>query len=98
MHTHSNTNTMSRKTMLPLIGFQHILIKYYKSPATFQLYIFELKRERAHKICTTWGGGGGGGASAVKTKTWTEFFLNEGVTWYLCHCISTTVLYDSNIT
>ena len=42
--------------------------------------------------------GGGGGGSAVKTKTWTEFFLNEGVTWYLCHCISTTVLYDSNIT
>ena len=52
-----------------------------------------------HKIQHTvaqWGGGGGGGSREKRPNG--QKFRREGVTGYLCHYISTTVLYVSNIT
>ena len=86
----------NRNTTLPLIGFQHRSKSTAKVESDNKSTINrQHKKQKVHKMHTLAGGAGvtGGGGTEKEPN---RILKREGVTWYLCHYVLTTVLYSEN--
>ena len=86
----------NRNTTLPLIGFQHRSKSTAKVESDNKSTINrQHKKQKVHKMHTLAGGAGVAGGGGTEKEP-NRILKREGVTWYLCHYVLTTVLYSEN--